>query len=195
MELNVLVKMTELQICSRNELLEQWQEWFGKNAPRYISQQLLLRGIAYKIQEKVYGGLATDVKRVLDFSAKGDRRQQNGLNTSARISADIAVPLTDTLGGTRRAGKSSYTQRSITSLNHTKSGTRFIREWKGELYEVTAARDGFVYQGNNYKSLSEIARLITGTRWNGPAFFGLRKSTKSASSDHKRKLDQQGAAA
>ena len=54
-------------------------------------------------------------------------------------------------------------------------GTRLIREWKGDEHTATVLADGFDYQGRRYKSLSAIARAITGTRWNGPAFFGLRK--------------------
>ena len=53
-------------------------------------------------------------------------------------------------------------------------GTRLIREWKGVEHAVIVLDDGFEYQGRRYKSLSAIARAITGTRWNGPAFFGLR---------------------
>ncbi len=55
-----------------------------------------------------------------------------------------------------------------------KSGTRLIREWRGETHLVTALADGFAYQNKTYRSLSQIARLITGTRWSGPAFFGLK---------------------
>ena len=54
------------------------------------------------------------------------------------------------------------------------AGTRMIREWQGVEHTVTVLADGFEYQGRPYKSLSAIARAITGTRWNGPAFFGLR---------------------
>lgn len=56
------------------------------------------------------------------------------------------------------------------------AGTRLIREWQGIEHQVTVRIDGFEYQGRPYKSLSAIARAITGTRWNGPLFFGLRKS-------------------
>jgi hypothetical protein len=54
-----------------------------------------------------------------------------------------------------------------------KSGTRLIRAWQGKTHEVTVLEEGFRYQGQPYKTLSEIARLITGTRWSGPRFFGL----------------------
>jgi Protein of unknown function (DUF2924) len=56
----------------------------------------------------------------------------------------------------------------------TKPGTVMVREWKGKRHSVTVSADGFIFDGQNYDSLSEIARLITGTRWNGPRFFGLR---------------------
>jgi hypothetical protein len=54
------------------------------------------------------------------------------------------------------------------------TGSRLTREYHGELFEVEVGREGYIYAGHVYGSLSEIARLITGTRWNGPRFFGLR---------------------
>ena len=55
-----------------------------------------------------------------------------------------------------------------------KPGAILLREWKKKSHRVTVMEDGFAYEGKTYDSLSEIARLITGTRWNGPRFFGLR---------------------
>jgi len=54
------------------------------------------------------------------------------------------------------------------------TGTRLIREWKGVEHCVTVLDDGYEYRGAKYTSLSPIARAITGTRWSGPLFFGLR---------------------
>jgi hypothetical protein len=54
-------------------------------------------------------------------------------------------------------------------------GTRMVRQWQGKLHEVITLESGFSYDGEKYASLSEIARAITGTRWSGPAFFGLKK--------------------
>ena len=53
-------------------------------------------------------------------------------------------------------------------------GTRLCRAWHGVEHTVTVLADGFDWQGRRYQSLSAIARAITGTRWNGPLFFGLR---------------------
>ena len=55
------------------------------------------------------------------------------------------------------------------------AGTRLMREWKGEEHHVIANKDGFQYNGMHYKSLSAIARKITGTRWNGLVFFGIKR--------------------
>lgn len=54
-------------------------------------------------------------------------------------------------------------------------GVRLTREWKGRLCDVEVIADGFLFEGQRYDSLSEVAREITGSRWNGPRFFGLRK--------------------
>ncbi|MEA2895975.1 MAG: hypothetical protein QOJ84_1590 [Bradyrhizobium sp.] len=55
-----------------------------------------------------------------------------------------------------------------------KPGSVLVREWKGQSHRVMVLADGFAYEGETYTNLSEIAGLITGTRWNGPRFFGLR---------------------
>ncbi len=58
-----------------------------------------------------------------------------------------------------------------------KPGTRLVRQWKEKVHVVEARTDGYEYKGTRYESLSEIARLITGTRWSGPLFFGLNKKS------------------
>ena len=59
-----------------------------------------------------------------------------------------------------------------------KSGTSLIREWQGETHRVRVTDQGYEYSGKTFSSLSQIARQITGTRWSGPLFFGLRQSTE-----------------
>jgi hypothetical protein len=67
----------------------------------------------------------------------------------------------------------------LTKSLQMKQGTRLRRLWNGKVYEVTAEREGFSYDGKRYRSLSEIARLITNTRWNGRVFFGLKSAPKT----------------
>ena len=59
-----------------------------------------------------------------------------------------------------------------------KPGSVLVRAWKGKSHRVTVLADGFIYDGHTYGNLSEIAVLITGTRWNGPRFFGLRSKAQ-----------------
>ncbi len=56
-----------------------------------------------------------------------------------------------------------------------KAGTRLVRQWQGKTHVVHVDGRGYEYNGSRYESLSEIARLITGTRWSGPLFFGLKQ--------------------
>lgn len=88
-------------------------------------------------------------------------KQQKGLGKT------IAARL-DALTG----GKGSMSRKL--RLDHLKSGVRLVREWNRETHHVMVLDGGFEYRGIQYKSLSKIARTITGSRWSGPAFFGLR---------------------
>ena len=66
-------------------------------------------------------------------------------------------------------------------LPELKAGTKLLRQWQGVMHEILVADEGFEYRGVRYESLSEIARQITGTRWSGPLFFGLKQSRKARS--------------
>ncbi|MGL4560835.1 MAG: DUF2924 domain-containing protein [Brevinema sp.] len=59
-------------------------------------------------------------------------------------------------------------------INTVKSGTKLVREYQGKKHEVSINDGDFFYKGNKYKSLSKIAREITGTNWNGKLFFGMK---------------------
>jgi hypothetical protein len=63
----------------------------------------------------------------------------------------------------------------ISSAPKVQPGTRLIREWQNEVHSVNVQAKDYEYRGGRYQSLSEIARLITGTRWSGPLFFGIKK--------------------
>jgi hypothetical protein len=63
---------------------------------------------------------------------------------------------------------------TVRARRELKPGTRLMREWQGRTYEVLVLDDGFSWQNTRYRSLSAIARKITGTAWSGPLFFGLK---------------------
>jgi hypothetical protein len=87
---------------------------------------------------------------------------------------------TETKARLRRLYKAFKEDPAYTPLPNygLKPGTVLTREWKSTIYRVGVLDEGFEYQGNAYKSLSEIAGLITGSKWSGPAFFGFRESRR-----------------
>lgn len=70
-----------------------------------------------------------------------------------------------------RKGEELKPEKTLT----IKPGTKLIRQYQGKRHEVIVVEDGFRYEGESYNSLSSIAREITGTRWNGRVFFGVKK--------------------
>jgi Protein of unknown function (DUF2924) len=118
-----------------------WEELFNKPVPKRIRKELMVRILAYRIQEQAFGGLSPKIRRRLD---------------------QIASAL----------GKSPNV--AIANMARSKPGTRLIRSWQGKTHTVTIEESGYQYQGSQYRSLSEIARHITGTQWSGPLFFGLK---------------------
>jgi hypothetical protein len=100
-------------------------------------------------------------------------RRYGGLSTSTQRQLNRAITK-------RRAGHIELPKR-------LKSGTVLVRLWKDKSHRVTVLNDGFSLEGHIYKSLSEIARKITGTRWNGPRFFGLRTARLSEGGDEPRR--------
>ena len=133
--------ISRLPTLEIGELRKQWRSLYKTQAPPNLSRELLLRAVAYRMQEVALGGL------------RPARQRQLG---------QIAQQLKRTEGTTIRARP------------ELKPGTRLIREWQGRTYDVLVLDDGFSWQGTGYRSLSAIARKITGTAWSGPLFFGLK---------------------
>lgn len=77
-------------------------------------------------------------------------------------------------------GREEPTKRHRRSVGRPITGTVLVREWQGVEHRVTARDETFEYQGRPYKSLSAIARAITGTRWNGWVFWGLKNQRASS---------------
>lgn len=84
-----------------------------------------------------------------------------------------------------RAPRSDLTNGTSVPSPVLRSGTILVREWQGITHHVTAVDDGFVWNGQTHRSLSSIARAITGTKWNGPRFFGLRETNTNAAASSK----------
>jgi hypothetical protein len=129
---------------------------------RALSRQQLL-----ELWQKVYGRAAPlRIRRELLVPFLAYKMQEDvygGIKPSTRSELRHVARSLQTRGGST----GSRVRPRI------KSGTRLVRKWRGETHEVAAAESGFEYRGTIYRSLSEIACKITGTRWSGPAFFGM----------------------
>jgi Protein of unknown function (DUF2924) len=117
---------------------------------------------------RLYHGEPSRISRDLFVLGLGYRLQelaQCGLSKAARRKLQTMAKALRTTG------------RVIPTPSLTlKPGARLVREWSGRTHTVTITEDGFEYAGENYPSLTKIARKITGAHWSGPRFFGLLKS-------------------
>jgi hypothetical protein len=153
-------ELPALQALDLHELRVRWRKLTRSTAPEHLTRALLLRLVAYKMQAKVYGDLDPETARYLARVARERVR---------RIKA-----------GEKRKPKAPPPVPPVPSPAGIKPGTLIGREYQGVMHRVVVAQGGYEWKGQTYKSLSEIARQITGTRWNGPKFFGLRPSKTAA---------------
>ncbi|MGD0290825.1 MAG: DUF2924 domain-containing protein [Candidatus Binataceae bacterium] len=137
-------EITRLAALDLPALRQRWAALFGAAPSPNLGRALLIRAIAYRLQEKALAGLKPSTRRLLDRIA--DNRSSD---------ASQSIP-----------------QRRATA------GTVLIRQWRGVSHRVTVLDDEVIYRDWRYKSLSEVARAITGSRWSGPLFFGLNRRTK-----------------
>jgi hypothetical protein len=133
-------ELAGLPALDRRELVEKWLSLYGSEPPAGISNKFLIRAIAHRLQEQVWGGLKPATRHFLEKAAQDNASRQQ-----------------------------------ILPIISIKPGTRLLREWHGVTYEVLIMEDGVHCNGKRYRSLSEVAQAITGTRWSGPLFFGLKK--------------------
>jgi len=140
------VEIERLRALNVDALYARWRIVFRRNAPPHLPRHLLFAMLAYRIPAEVLGDLDAETIRLLDKVA------------SAQSDVEI-VPLTETYDQRRRP---------------LTPGSVLTREWNGANHRVMVLEDGFAWEGRTYDSLSKIALTITGTKWNGPRFFGLR---------------------
>ena len=127
-------------------LRARWRTVFGGNAPPHLPRHLLFAIIAYRLQAEVFGDLDAETLKLFKKIDLAPSRTE-------------AVPLTEALEQRRRV---------------LSPGTILMRDWNGQTHRVMVVGQGFAWEGTTYDSLSKIAQAITGSKWNGPRFFGLR---------------------
>lgn len=180
----------------REQLIVRWEKQHGCPPPLGVRRELLIRSAAWHLQAKWLGGLSADTKRRLkDAVRRVDVRitqQQAQLakatQSPARPSANIYRASGDVacLDGVSPLGSPQYADGSAAELTLRRSslppppprrlpaaGARLLRDWNGRTHVVDVTKEGFVYEGRHHRSLSSIAREITGAHWSGPRFFRL----------------------
>jgi hypothetical protein len=134
-------------------LRSRWQSVFGKQAPFHLTRHLLFAVIAYRLQADRFGDLDHATRQLLDRTVAKE--------TESAMTARLA----------------SFDQKRT----ELALGTVLVREWDRQSQRVMVMTNGFAWNGQTYDSLSKVAFAITGTKWNGPRFFGLRdKEDRSA---------------
>jgi hypothetical protein len=144
--LSVEDEIAHLRGLDLGGLRARWQSVLQRQAPAHLTRHLLFAVIAYRIQADRFGHLDHETKQVLDRTIE----KEAGPAMSARLAG---------------------LDQKRTKLT---PGTVLVREWDRQSQRVMVMADGFAWNGQTYDSLSKVAFAITGTKWNGPRFFGLR---------------------
>ncbi|KKC27997.1 DUF2924 domain-containing protein [Sphingomonas sp. SRS2] len=143
-------QLAGLATLSQAQLRTEWRKYHkGQLMPVGLGRVLAGRAIAWKMQERVRGGLPPATNRELKRLAK-------------QLAHTGGIDL----------GKKAL----------LKPGTKLVRQWHGTLYHVLVLEDGFQFQDLHYRSLTPIAREITGAAWSGPRFFGLKEKPDAPAS-------------
>lgn len=124
------------------ELRIEWRRHHKMPPPKRLSRDLLIRGIAYQLQERVLGGLSRSTLRKLERLRSPEATEPVAASPSLR------------------------------------PGTKLIRDWGGETHSVLVLHSGFEWNCKTYRSLSTIAKAITGAHWSGPRFFGSNRRSR-----------------
>ena len=144
--LSLADEIAHLRKLDLKGLRVRWTGVFRKAAPARLPRHLLLGILAYRLQADALGDLDAESIRLLKQLGTGGSHVN-------------PVQLT-----------SDFHMRRV----ELKPGTILMREWKGKPHRVMVVDTGFAWMGKTFDSLSKVAFAITGTKWNGPRFFGLR---------------------
>jgi len=145
-KISVEDEIAHLRDLDLTGLRERWQSVFQRSPPHHLPRHLLFAVLAFRIQADRFGDLDHQTRKVLD---RTDVHETGSAMSDRLISLD----------------------QKRTNLT---PGTVLVREWDQRSHRVMVLADGFAWNGQTFDSLTKIALAITGTRRNGPRFFGLR---------------------
>ena len=180
-----------LSSLSRNELAARWEKIYHCPPPKGLGRKLLERAAAWHLQRQLFGGLSAEGRRRLHLAIRDverqleERQSQKDLGQGASSGVQPSPPASGKSSEKSRpinlasAGAKKATRRSRKADGQLDlraalpPGARLIRQWNGRQHFVDVVEGGYVLEGKTYRSLSAVARKITGAHWSGPRFFGL----------------------
>jgi hypothetical protein len=161
MKLNIAKEVKNLKQMSTAELVEKYCEVFGEEPRSRHNKTFLLKRIAWRMQAIEYGDLSEKAKQ---------KAQEIANDADLRIRAPKGM-FKGTANNSERTTETAFSPTGDRRL--PMPGTVLTREYKGEVISVTVLNKGFEYEGKVYKSLSAVAKAVTGSHWNGFKFFEL----------------------
>ena len=168
--------VAELQRLDAGGLQRRWRSLVGRPLPPDLGRPLTLRILTYKLQAQRLGDLDRASLREL-VSLPGS--MCNAERTRASDQSAMLAAEASEAAAARPAGSAP--------ARIARPGTLLVREHSGILHRVMVLDEGVTWNDKTYDSLTKVAFAITGTRWNGPRFFGLRASAKAESGRPKRR--------
>lgn len=178
------IDLARLPSLPLGELHELWRFTFRTSKPP-PKRRLLVRELAYHTQSLRLGGLDADTRRRLDAAVRAAVQARGGRGRSSHATephedggtCDADQPQTVVTSNLAHHGPASQRTRPRPrpAVPLLPAAATLVRVWNGRRHEVTVVEGGraFVYRGTTYRSLTAVARAITGTEWSGPRFFGL----------------------
>ena len=156
---SVRAKIAQLQEMSVGELREQWRELYGEE-PRGRHRVWLFKRLAWRVQELEYGGLSERAKKRLEE-----------LMPTAELALRVPKGFME--------GVEPLPSRQVRDLRIPPPGTILLRSYRNQKIAVEVLEDGFSWEGREYRSLSAIAKEVTGSHWNGLRFFNLDRKKEA----------------
>jgi len=155
---SIVREIRDIQAMSVSELQAKWRELFDGQECRSRSRVYMAKRLCQRVQELACGLASAKAPIEEPPSASLVRARTTATAVLARAPRNV---------------------RRITDPRRPTPGTVLTRLWRGQEIRVLVVVDGFEWEGQRFRSLSEVARAITGSRWSGPLFFGLRKRKRS----------------
>lgn len=162
-------EVAEVGGLSRQELAARWEKTHGSPPPKGINRGLLERSAAWHLQAAKLGGLSAAARAVLRTAKRNEGLSSHSSKTEACEKPSGAAT---TVAADRKTTNDDRAPVSP-ATPPLAPGTRLMREWNGRMHVVDVTEQGVLFDGKLYRSLTAVAKRITGTHWSGPRFFGL----------------------